>query len=236
MRVPPWYLHGVRRITVAGLACLTVGCVTAGCGSSSSSNGIASKSPTQIVQAAVATMKSAKSVHISGSIAKTGKTVGIDATIFSNGDIDGTVTENGAVVGVVKIGSTDYIRTTAAFYKAQGAPAPIAALMNGKWIELPDSSAGFGKQFTLSSLANSVQNGHGKVSAGTTSTVNGQPVVSVVDSKGGTLYVATTGPAYPLRVANSSPKAGIGVVNLTDWNQGKLPTPPPGARTPASFG
>jgi hypothetical protein len=225
-----------RRTLLSVLGIVSIGSVAAGCSSSPASNGVASKSPAQIVQAAVTAMKAAKSVHISGSISNAGKTTGIDATTFANGDIDGSISQNANSVDIVKIGNTDYIKTTESFYEAEGASSSIAALMAGKWIELPDSSAGFGQQFTLVALANSIQKNHTKTSAGTTSTVNGIPVVSVIDSNNGTLYVATTGPAYPVEVTGSSTKTGTGTITLTQWNKGKIPTPPPGARTPASFG
>jgi hypothetical protein len=130
----------MRRRLLSGLGVFTIACVAAGCGSSNGglpSNGVASKSPIQILHAAVGAMKSAKSVYIAGSQTTAGKTVGIDATIFSNGDIDGSVTEDASNIGVVKIGGTDYIKATGAFYKADGATAKIAGLMGGKWGQAP---------------------------------------------------------------------------------------------------
>jgi hypothetical protein len=228
----------MRRRLLSGLGVFTIACVAAGCGSSNGglpSNGVASKSPIQILHAAVGAMKSAKSVYIAGSQTTAGKTVGIDATIFSNGDIDGSVTEDASNIGVVKIGGTDYIKATGAFYKADGATAKIAGLMGGKWVKLPDSQAGFGNQFSLVALANSIQSHNATMKAGSTSTLNGEPVVSIVASNGGVLYIATTGPAYPLKATNTSQKVG-GTLTFTQWNQGKPPTAPAGARTPESFG
>jgi hypothetical protein len=226
----------LRRALSTGLGAVTVCLVAAGCGSSSSGNGVASKPPLQILQAAVGAMKAAKSVHISGTITKGTQTIVIDATTFSNGDVDGTFTESGNPAEIIKIGSTDYLKTNAAFYESTGAPSSIANLMGGKWIELPDSSAGFGNALTLIAVANSFQKNHGSVTPGGTSTLNGTPVVLVHSSTGGTLYVATTGTPYPLEVTNSSKKSGTGAITLTQWNQGNVPTPPPGARTPSSFG
>jgi hypothetical protein len=226
----------LRRALITGFGAVTACLVAAGCGSSSSGNGVASKPPLQIVQAAIGAMKAANSVHISGTITTGTKTIAIDANTFSNGDVDGTFTEGGNAASIIKIGNTDYLRTTAAFYTATGASSSIANLMSGKWIQLPDSSAGFGNQLTLVAIANSFQKNHGTVTPGGTSTINGTPVVSVHSSTGGTLYVATTGTPYPLQVTNSSKTSGTGTITLTQWNQGKIPTPPPGARTPASLG
>ena len=226
----------MRRSLLSGLGVVTLACVAAGCGSSSS-NGVATKSPTQILHAAVGAMRSAKSVHIAGTVTKSGKTVGIDATIFSSGDISGTVTEDASNIGVVKIGKTDYLKAPDAFYKTTGASAQIASLMSGKWIELPDSEAGFGNQFTLVGVGELDPQAEREAVA--RNHLDAQWPAGRVGpdaSNGGTLYVATTGPAYPLRATNTSQTVGSGTITFTQWNQGKLPTVPPGARTVASFG
>jgi hypothetical protein len=169
---------------------------------------------------------------MAGTIIQTGKTIKVDMTLYSNGDVDGTFDESGPTVSIIKIGPTDYIKTTSSFYESKGTSAQIAGLMGGKWIEIPDSSVGLGSTFSVVSLANSITKNHKTVSPGKTSTVNGQPVVSIVASDGGVLYVATTGTAYPVEVT----KGSSGTISFTQWNQAKLPTAPAGARTPASFG
>jgi hypothetical protein len=221
----------MRRIVFGCLAILASGCAAAGCGGSSS-NGVASKSPSQILQTAIAAMKSANSVHMAGTIIQAAKTIKVDMTIYSNGDVNGNFNENGPTVSIIKIGPTDYIKTTSGFYRAQGSSAQIAGLMGGKWIEIPDSSVGVGSSFSLLGLANSITQNHKTVSPGKTSTVNGQPVVSIVASNDGILYVATTGTAYPVEVT----KGSSGTITFTQWNLAKIPTAPAGARTPASFG
>jgi hypothetical protein len=44
---------------------------------------------------------------------------------------------------------------------------------------------------------------NGQLTKGGRSTFNGQSVIAVNDSAGGTLYVATTGEPYPILVSNS---------------------------------
>ena len=155
----------MRRIVFGCLAILASGCAAAGCGGSSS-NGVASKSPSQILQTAIAAMKSAKSVHMAGTIIQAAKTIKVDMTIYSNGDVNGNFNENGPTVSIIKIGPTDYIKTTSGFYQSQGSSAKIAGLMGGKWIEIPDSSVGLGSSFSLLGLANSITQNHKTVSAG----------------------------------------------------------------------
>lgn len=221
----------MRRTRSGALGILAVSLAVAGCGGSSS-NGVASRPPAQILQTTIAAMKAAKSVHLGGTIIQSGKTINVDMTIYSNGDVAGTFSENGPSVGIVKIGSTDYVKTTGSFYQSQGVSSQIAGLMANKWIEIPDSSVGLGTSFSLLGLANSITKNHTTVTGGKTSTVNGQPVVSVISPGNGTLYVATTGTAYPVEITRGS----TGTVTFTKWDQAKIPTAPAGARTPASFG
>jgi hypothetical protein len=224
----------MRRAILVGASLVIAGVIAASC--SSSSNGVASESAAQILNSAINAINSATSAHISGSITKSNQPVQLDITDFSNGDIDGTLTVGGAGLGIIKIGPTDYLKATAAFYESQGASASVAAKLGGLWIQFPDTQEGFGSSLSLEALANSFKKNPGKLSKGATSTVNGQSAIAIVSSKGGTLYVATTGPAYPLQITDSSQANGVGTVTLSDWNQGSIPTAPAGARTPESLG
>jgi hypothetical protein len=219
----------------ASLGALCIAVTAASC-SSGNSNGVASKSPSQIVAAAIAAMKAAKSVHIQGSMTKSGKTEAIDLTLYANGDVSGSVTEGTTMLGIAKVGSTDYIKASAAYYTAQGATASVAGAMGNHWISLPESQGKFGNQFSLTSFADQVGTNEGTLTAGSTSTVDGQPVVSVNSSKGGTVYIATTGKPYPVKFVGTSASNGIGSFTFTAWDASSAPTPPAGAKPASSFG
>ena len=61
-----------------------------------------------------------------------------------------------------------------------------------------------------------------------TSTVKGQAAVGVKDtSQSGTLYVATTGLAYPVRITKHG--AGGGTITFSEWDQPVTLTAPPNA-------
>ncbi len=221
---------------LVGASVLMAAVLLAACGGGSSGNGVAAKSPSQIASTALSAMKAAKSVHLQGSVTQSGKTVSIDASTFSDGDIDGSFVESGSTIELIKLGPTDYLKTTAAFYEANGAPSAVAALVGGRWIEAPDSSLGFGSKFGLAAFSNSLSSNEGSVTAGTTSTVDGQGVVSVHSSTGGTLYVATDGTPYPVEIVGSGGASGTGTITFSQWNQAAAPIAPKGARTIASFG
>lgn len=58
---------------------------------------------------------------------------------------------------------------------------------------------------------------HGTLTKGATTTIAGQKVLAVTDaSKGGTLYVATTGPPYPVAVSKDGTSSGR--VLFSNWN------------------
>lgn len=221
-----------RLVAVAGS--LVAGMILGGCGSSG--NGVASKSATQIVDTAIAAMKTAKSVHIAGTIAQNGKAEGLDISLYSNGDVDGSLTTSGQELQIVKIGQTDYLNSSAAFYQSQGATPSIASLMGGKWIEEPDSQVGLGSQLTLENFTNSISKNTGTLTKLGTSTVDGQGVVGVHSSKGGTVYIDTNGIAYPVEFVGSSKTNGSGTIAFSAWNLAPTPTAPKGARTVQSFG
>jgi len=60
----------------------------------------------------------------------------------------------------------------------------------------------------LQNLFNELLSNHGALAKGATSTVEGQKVVAVKDTRGGTLYVATTGKPYPIEVSKPGPQGG----------------------------
>jgi DNA-binding beta-propeller fold protein YncE len=71
----------------------------------------------------------------------------------------------------------------------------------------------------------SLTQGHGTLTKGASSTLGGQPVVAVTSSKGGTMYVATTGKPYPLEVSKNS-GGQTGKVTFSDYNKSFTITAP----------
>ena len=67
---------------------------------------------------------------------------------------------------------------------------------------------------------------HGKLAKGDETTVNGVKVIAVRDTtKGGTLYVATTGTPYPVFIQ----RAGDGKITFDRWNEAFALKAPAGA-------
>ncbi len=220
----------MKRTVGLGLA-LAAALAAAGC--SSSGNGIANESVSQIQTSVEQAVGAAASVQISGTALQSGKKISFQIATFSSGDFSGTIEQSGDSLQLKKIGSTDYLKGTVGYYESTGAPASTATLLGGNWVFGPDSQFGFGSSFTLSSLVNNIKNPGGTLSKGSSSTIDGQAAFGVNSSKGGVLWVATSGTAYPIQLDDSSSSGGT--INFAGWNQGTPPVAPAGARSLSSF-
>jgi len=194
----------------------------AGCGSSSSSsgNGVASKAPSEIVAAAKAAAAGAATAHVAGSIVNEGKPISLDMELVSGKGGKGRLTLEGLTINLIQVNGAVYILGSKAFY-THVAGAAAAQLLQGKWLKAPASGGNFSSLASLTELdklVNSTLAAHGKLVSAGTSTVNGQPAVGVTDAtKGGTLYVATTGTAYPIAIVKAGTNGGR--ITFDRWNQ-----------------
>jgi hypothetical protein len=201
-----------------------------GCGGSSG-NGVASKSPTEIVAAAKAAADGASAVHVSGSTVTGGSPITLDLSLVTGKGGRGRLAENGLSFEVIEIDNTIYISGSSAFYTHFAGPA-AAQLLHGKWLKASTSNASFAGLSSLTDLhkllaAALTTDDKALVAAGT-STVGGQPVVGVKDTaQNGILYVATTGTAYPLEITKSG--TGGGTITFSEWNRPVTLTAPTNA-------
>jgi hypothetical protein len=181
---------------------------------------VASKTPDEIVAAAKSAADSAKSVHVFGSVAGKSSAVTLDMELVAGEGGHGQLSENGLSFELIVTGGSVYIKGSPAFYAHVGSPA-AAQLLQGKWLKAPTGSGQFasiGSLTDLRRLVDSALANHGTLAKGSTTTVNGQPAIAVNDvSKGGTLYVATTGQPYPIEVTKAG--HGGGKVTFDRWNQ-----------------
>jgi hypothetical protein len=212
----------LRLPTLAGSLSILALAGVAGCGGSSSGggSGLASKSPTQIVAAAQSAADGASSVHVAGSIVNAGAPIELDMELVSGSGGKGRLSENGASFELVELGGYVYIKGTRAFYR-HVAGAAAAQLLDGKWLKASASSGTFASLTSLTNLRkllDSTLSSHGTLTKGATSTVEGQQAIAVKDStRGGTLYVATSGTPYPLQIAKGGSSGGK--IAFNHWNE-----------------
>ena len=197
-----------------------------------SSNGLTSESPAQIVQAASAATQKASGFEMSGTGNFGSGVTAIDFKVHGN-DIDGTLTLDGSSVDLDVIGGNVYFNAPAAFWTAEGLPSSATGDYAGKWVEAPAGSSTASAFSGVSSLTDisSLLGNHGTLASGGTGTVNGQSAVFVKDtSDGSILAVASSGPAYPLRLSKTS-GSEAGTINFSNWNSVPAFTPPPSPLT-----
>jgi hypothetical protein len=239
-------VKSVTRLGLFPVAALVAALTVAGCSSTNSStnrstssttsppNGIPSESASQILNSVEQAVSSATSVQVNGTTEQGGKPVTFQVVTFATGDFSGGLDQGGNSVKLVKVGSTDYLNAGPAYFRAVGVSAPVAGLLGGIWVSGPDSQLGFGSSFTIASVEANIRTPKGTITKGSASTVDGQSAFSVVSSKGGVLWVATIGKAYPIELDNSGTNGGT--VTFSKWNQGTPPVAPPGAKPISSFG
>ncbi len=198
-------MRGYLRWGFVGVA---VAAAVAGCGGSSG-NGVASKSPEAIVTTAGNAAANAKSVHVAGSFNSSGEQITMDLDL-QTGKASGSMAVNGLSFKLVYLGGKVYINASPGFWTHFGG-ATAAALLKGKWLSAPDT----GQFASITSFANvhelfsKLTATHGSLVKGKTTKIDGRKVIAVSDTtKGGTLYVATTGKPYPIAVVKNGGAGG----------------------------
>ncbi len=197
-----------RMATWATWAVLLAGAITA-CGGSSD-NGVASKSPSDILSAAMQAVDNAKSVHVSGSGVDAGSPVALDLDLASGRGARGNISQGNLSFQLVEVGPLIYLKGSPEFWRHLGGAAAVQ-LLQGKWFETPATSGSFASLAQLTDMRRlfSSLSTHGALVKGSTSTIDGQKVVALTDSaKGGTLYVATTGKPYPVEIVKTGAQGG----------------------------
>jgi hypothetical protein len=193
--------------------------VSGGCGGSSG-NGVASKTPTEIVAATKAAADSASSVHVSGSVVSGGTPITLNLHLVQGKGGAGQISEGGLSFELIETEGTVYIKGSPAFY-SHFAGSAAAQLLEGKWLKAPASNSSFASVTSLTdlrSLLDSALTNHGTLVKGTTTTVEGKQAIGVTDtSQSATLYVATTGKAYPVAIVKSG--SGGGKLVFDKWNE-----------------
>jgi hypothetical protein len=210
-----------------------VAAVVAACGGSSGSsdNGVASKSPQDIVSAATKAINGVQAVHVSGSMVSGSAPITLDLNLVSGKGAKGQMSQNGKSFQLMSDGQWVYINAGPAFWRQIGGTA-AAQLLQGKWLKAPANSGNFASLAQLTDvhklLSTLVDNHGAQLTKGSATTVHGQKVIAVRDTTNhGTLYVATTGKAYPVQVSKSG--TGGGSITFDRFNESVSLTPPSNA-------
>jgi len=198
------------------LAGTTAIVLIAGCGGGASSpadNGEAGKDAKTILSDSVAAMRSAGAAHMSGDITTSDAHVMLNIDIAAKDSISGTFTIDGTPVKITTSGGNSYLAGKALWNKVD--PSGKAAELFGERCVLvpptfPGAASilsGISEISDLNGLADSLSKPKGAVTKGSTTTTAGARAVTIKDAES-TLYVATEGKPYPLRVEMSGSDGG----------------------------
>ena len=207
MRIPS---AAAPALVVAIAAAAFGGCGGGGDGARTGAptNGL-EKLPASKVQARmVAALASADSVHMRVN-ATTGDSPGTFDLRFSGDASTGVVAvKGGARFAITRIGDTAYVKADRASLEALGASARLARAGAGRWIRFPDGQLtldGYSLPELIAQLAQDKSPRDPEIAP---ATLDGKPVVVVSRPDGTKLYIANTGPAYPLRGEYTGDESG----------------------------
>jgi hypothetical protein len=212
---------GRRTLTVLAVVAVIAG----GCGGSSSNE--SKKTATQIVQDAVAAVKEAKGVHMSGTFVSSGKRITLTLDL-GQASGKGTMAQGDARADVVRVGDVSYIRANSAFWKLF-AGQRAAVLLHDRWLSGSTSKPplnAFAQFLSIDSLLKEAFTGTAshKLKKLGTRTYNGQEVIAISDpADRTTLLVSATGKPYPVAAT------GRATIAFSDWDKDVSVTAPKGA-------
>jgi hypothetical protein len=176
------------------------------------SNGVAALEPDAIVEKAKAALTEAKSFRVNGNVREDNQSFGVDFKI-RGADLIGAMTIGKAKVEVLRVGKQQFIRPNQAFWKMSAGSAKqaetIMTVLNGRWVKVSAKDKDFTELFSVTDV-DKLLDPDGRVVKGEIQTVDGKQAIALKDSgsEPGTLFVATEGKPYPLRIDGPTPADG----------------------------
>jgi len=221
-------------VPVALAALLVAGCTTPKPSTSTSAtpaltdNGVSALSAGDILAKAKAALASASSVHVRGTADVADKKAKLDLTFKGKSDVAGTIQFDGQKVEIIRIGTDVYLKADASFWKSV-AGDQVAPLLQGKYVRAPNSNPTYTQYVTMLDAAYPLTP-VGTLSKGTSTSVNGVNAIGIVDDDpklGRTVYVATQGQPYPLRIESTTDG---GALDYVDYNKSVDVKAPPASQ------
>ncbi len=151
-------------------------------------------------------------MHMVGSITSGGQPIGVDFQLAKGDGATGSMTMGGGKADLVLVGGKVYLKGSSEFWRQAGGAqgAGVAQLLKDKWIMAPASGqfASLVQITDINALMEQLSKDHGTLTKGAETKVGGEKVIALESSKGGTLYVATTGKPYPVELSKTGSDAG----------------------------
>ncbi|WP_127502782.1 hypothetical protein [Actinoplanes solisilvae] len=175
-------------------------------------NGVEALEGEQILQKAKAALKAAPSYHTKGKAAEDGSKYEFDLKAAKD-DVLAEIVLDGAKVELLQVTGKRYFRADAKFWamttggKAQG--DAFAKVLGKRWVVVKPGDKSTEDMFAFADVEE-ILAPDGKVTKGTAKEVDGKPAIGLLDdgAEGGTMWIATTGEPYPLRIEAKDPAQG----------------------------
>ncbi len=216
-----------RRLIAIGSAAL-VSLALVGCGGSSR-HGIAARTPDAIVAEAMRAVDGVHSLRVTGAIddGSHANRIRLDLRLVNGRGATGELSEHGLAFRLVSVGGVAYVNGSAGFWSQFGGPAAVSRL-HGRWLRAPADHGDFASFQSLTDVHRLLKDllaGHGALTRGNESVVDGVKVIAVHDvADDGTLFVAATGTPYPIRIADGS---AVGArIDFSEFNRPVALRPP----------
>ncbi|MEU6478123.1 hypothetical protein ABZ858_14755 [Streptomyces sp. NPDC047017] len=230
----------VNRILAASAVCVTVTAAigVAGCAKGSSDDRpFAGQSADQVASRAVSATRNASSLHMTGKVYANSRPLTVDFHVDNKKTCKGRMTSEQATADVIHADQATYIKGNEAFWqntaKNSGGTQKETQTLSRRWVKVPMGDAGTtglcDKQGFLAEMDSDKSERQG-MTKGETSTVDGHQAIALKKNKGGgetiTMYVATEGKPYILKVDQSGGKAPS-TMAFSDYEKPVSATPPP---------
>lgn len=191
---------------MAAVALGTLGVLTA-CGGGSD---FAEGSVSDIEKAATTDMKALDSVNLEGNVSNSGSEVGLDLSLNTDGDCEGTVELNGASAEIISVGGDSWFKPEEAFWDANtGSKEEADAIkkaVGDHWAKLPSGDSSFSSFCDLDNFLDKIDSksdSGNETKKGKTEDVDGEEAVTLTQEKDGgtmTAWVATGDKHYILKL------------------------------------
>ncbi len=172
----------------------TAGPASAGASATAAGNGIEALSAPEILARSQAALAAAPSFHLELTATVAGFVVVSEMDAVGR-NLKGTQTGQAQPVEFIRIGDDHYVKAGDGYWSTIVSLQQIAHL-SGKWVKVPPNSPTFSGLFPDPKTMLSDATG---VTKSGSSTVDGKPVVGLT-SQGSTVYVATEGEPYPVKI------------------------------------
>jgi hypothetical protein len=161
------------------------------------------RSAAQLLQAARDAYAIAPSVHVAGTAVRGSDAYIVDVRLAGPSGGTATIKTSGQTVDVTRIGNVAYVGGDLSFWRSMTGDETKARQMVGSHVRTRASDPNFASfvQFTQASTFAAVLPAPATpATVVAPTTIRGVPAIGVRDGAGSTLYLATAGPAYPLRL------------------------------------